>query len=112
LDQLFLVYAALFALPIFALIFILPNLDVNGISRRFRERMPMKWISHPGPGGHGIQRGSIVAAGAALLIPVWLTLSAASQISAGLLLANMHPAGSGEDHTPARSGTRREPSGT
>ena len=40
----FLVYAALLALSIFALIFGLVNLDVDGISRLARERTPVKWI--------------------------------------------------------------------
>lgn len=40
----FLLYAALLALSITALIFGLANLDVNGISRQFRKDAPVKWI--------------------------------------------------------------------
>lgn len=40
----FLVYAALLALSIFALIFGLVNLEVNGISQQFRKETPVKWI--------------------------------------------------------------------
>jgi len=40
----FLVYVALLALSIFALIFGLSNLDVDGISRSAHQRMPVKWI--------------------------------------------------------------------
>lgn len=43
LNRFFLVYVALFTL--FALIFGLANLDVNGISRRFSATTPVKWIS-------------------------------------------------------------------
>ncbi|HLE29872.1 MAG TPA: hypothetical protein VI793_17230 [Anaerolineales bacterium] len=41
----FLIYVALLALSIFALIFGLLTLDVNGIGQQFRERTPVKWIS-------------------------------------------------------------------
>ena len=44
-NALFLVYAALFALSIFALIFGLAGLDVEGLIERFRERTPARWIS-------------------------------------------------------------------
>ena len=40
----FLLYAALLALSIFALIFGLIQLDVNGISQQFRKDAPVKWI--------------------------------------------------------------------
>ena len=40
----FLLYVALVGLSIFALIYGLASLDANGISRQFRERMPVKWI--------------------------------------------------------------------
>lgn len=40
----FLVYAALLALSIFALIFGLIKLDVNGISQQVRKDAPVKWI--------------------------------------------------------------------
>ncbi len=40
----FLMYAALLALSIFALIFGLIKLDVNGISQQFRKDAPVKWI--------------------------------------------------------------------
>lgn len=40
----FLVYAALLALSIFALIVGLMNLDVNGISGQVRKEAPVKWI--------------------------------------------------------------------
>ena len=40
----FLLYAALLALSIFALIFGLIKLDVNGISQQFRKDAPVKWI--------------------------------------------------------------------
>ena len=40
----FLVYAALLALSILALIFGLINLDVNGISQQVRKEAPVKWI--------------------------------------------------------------------
>ncbi len=41
----FLIYVALFTLSIFALIFGLVNIDVNGISQKFPARTPVKWIS-------------------------------------------------------------------
>jgi hypothetical protein len=40
----FLIYVALLGLSIFALIFGLTNLDVNGIRQQVSERMPVKWI--------------------------------------------------------------------
>ena len=40
----FLIYVALVGLSIFALIFGLVNLDVDGISQQFRDRTPVKWI--------------------------------------------------------------------
>ncbi len=40
----FLIYAALLALSILALIFGLANLDVNGISQQVRKETPVKWI--------------------------------------------------------------------
>lgn len=40
----FLIYVALLALSIFALIFGLSNLDIAGISRVARDEMPVKWI--------------------------------------------------------------------
>lgn len=40
----FLVYAALFALSIFALIFSLVGLDVGALNRLFSEKTPVKWI--------------------------------------------------------------------
>jgi len=44
-NRFFLIYVALLALSILALIFGLANLDVHEISRRFRERTPVRWIS-------------------------------------------------------------------
>jgi hypothetical protein len=44
-NTFFLVYVALFALSIFALIFGLVALDVKGISQRFRARTPVRWIA-------------------------------------------------------------------
>ncbi len=41
----FLIYVALFALSIYALAFGLFQLDVNGVSKKFSERTPVKWIS-------------------------------------------------------------------
>jgi hypothetical protein len=41
----FLIYTALLGLSIFALIFGLVNLDMNGIMQAVRERMPIKWIA-------------------------------------------------------------------
>lgn len=43
-NAFFLIYVALLGLSIFALIFGLVHLDVNEISRQFRERTPVKWI--------------------------------------------------------------------
>lgn len=40
----FLMYAALLALSIIALIFGLANLDINWISQQFRKEAPVKWI--------------------------------------------------------------------
>jgi len=40
----FLIYTALLALSIFALIFGLIDLDINGISQQFRKEAPVKWI--------------------------------------------------------------------
>lgn len=44
-NQFFLMYVALFTLSIFALIFGVSNVDVNGISQKFRARTPIRWIS-------------------------------------------------------------------
>jgi hypothetical protein len=44
-NRYFLIYVALFTLAIYALIFGLSNVDINGISQRFRARTPVKWIS-------------------------------------------------------------------
>jgi hypothetical protein len=44
-NKFFLVYAALLALSIFALIFGLANLNVEAIARRFRPTTPVKWIA-------------------------------------------------------------------
>jgi hypothetical protein len=44
-NRFFLVYVALFMLPIYALIFGLVNLDVKAISQTFRARTPVRWIS-------------------------------------------------------------------
>jgi hypothetical protein len=44
-NRFFLLYVALFALSIFALIFELAQLDVNEVARRFQARTPVKWIS-------------------------------------------------------------------
>ncbi|NOX87904.1 MAG: hypothetical protein GXO77_02680 [Calditrichaeota bacterium] len=44
-NRFFLIYAALFALSLFALIFALANLNVNETGRKFREKTPVKWIS-------------------------------------------------------------------
>jgi hypothetical protein len=44
-NSLFLIYVALFALSIFALIFGLAALNVKGISEQFRASTPVKWIS-------------------------------------------------------------------
>ncbi|HEX6305019.1 MAG TPA: hypothetical protein VFZ76_12575 [Anaerolineales bacterium] len=41
----FLVYVALFSLSILALIFALPRVDAKAISRKFKARTPVKWIS-------------------------------------------------------------------
>lgn len=41
----FLIYTALLGLSIFALIFGLVDLDINGIRQSVRERMPKKWIA-------------------------------------------------------------------
>jgi hypothetical protein len=41
----FLLYVALFGLSIFALIFLLVNLDVPALARRFHERTPRGWIA-------------------------------------------------------------------
>jgi hypothetical protein len=43
-NAFFLIYAALLGLSIFALIFGLMNVDVNGIRAQFRESTPVKWI--------------------------------------------------------------------
>jgi hypothetical protein len=44
-NAFFLVYAALVALTIFALIFGLANLDIKAIRQQFSPRTPVKWIS-------------------------------------------------------------------
>ena len=41
----FLIYVALFSLPIFALISALARMDVDAIGRQFRAATPVKWIS-------------------------------------------------------------------
>src|SRR3972149_1708889 len=43
-NAFFLVYAALLALSIFALIFGLTNLDAARVSQQFHEKTPVKWI--------------------------------------------------------------------
>ena len=45
LNWFFLIYVALFTLPIFALLFGLINLDAEAISEQFRPRTPVKWIA-------------------------------------------------------------------
>jgi len=44
-NRFFLIYAALFTLSIFALLFGLLKLDANGIGQRFRAGTPARWIS-------------------------------------------------------------------
>lgn len=44
-NRFFLIYVALFALSIFALIFGLTALDINAIARKFRVKAPVKWIA-------------------------------------------------------------------
>ncbi|MBN1858815.1 hypothetical protein JW848_06375 [Candidatus Bipolaricaulota bacterium] len=44
-NSLFLVYVALLALSIFALIFGLAGIDAKQLANRFRERTPARWIS-------------------------------------------------------------------
>jgi hypothetical protein len=44
-NRFFLIYVALLALSIFALIFGLTALDVNAIGRKFRATAPVKWVS-------------------------------------------------------------------
>lgn len=41
----FLVYVALFSLSILALIFAVPRVDAKAISRKFKARTPVRWIS-------------------------------------------------------------------
>lgn len=43
-NDFFLIYVALFALSILALIFALPQVDANAIGRQFQARTPVKWI--------------------------------------------------------------------
>ena len=45
LNNFFLVYAALFTLSIFALIFGLTSLDAKGIAKQFERNIPVKWIA-------------------------------------------------------------------
>lgn len=44
-NKLFLVYLGLFTLPAFALVFGLTSLHVVGLSRKFRAKTPVKWVS-------------------------------------------------------------------
>jgi hypothetical protein len=44
-NRFFLIYVALFSLSLFALIFALVSVDAEDISRRFRPRTPVRWIS-------------------------------------------------------------------
>ena len=44
-NRFFLIYATLFTLSIFALIFGLANIDVDQIGRKFQAKTPVKWIS-------------------------------------------------------------------
>lgn len=44
-NPFFLLYVALFTLALFALLFGLPHLDINGLSRRFRASPPVTWVS-------------------------------------------------------------------
>ena len=41
----FQIYVALFALSIYALIYVLSGLDTEGMSRKFSEQTPVRWIS-------------------------------------------------------------------
>ena len=43
-NDFFLIYVALFALSILALIFALPQVDAHAIGRQFQARTPVKWI--------------------------------------------------------------------
>jgi hypothetical protein len=45
LNWFFLLYVALFTLPIFTLLFGLINLDVEAIAEQFRPKTPVKWIA-------------------------------------------------------------------
>ncbi len=45
LNDFFLIYAALFTLPIFALIFGLTRVDAGSVKSNFREKTPVKWIA-------------------------------------------------------------------
>lgn len=45
LNWFFLLYIALFTLPIFALLFGLINLDAEAIREQFRQKTPVKWIA-------------------------------------------------------------------
>lgn len=45
LNDFFLIYAALFTLPIFALIFGLTRVDAGSVKSHFREKTPVKWIA-------------------------------------------------------------------
>jgi hypothetical protein len=44
-NRFFLVYVALFTLSIFALMFGLAKVDIQGIRQKFRARTPVKWIA-------------------------------------------------------------------
>jgi len=44
-NPFFLLYVALFALPLYALIFAVPNIDVEDVSRRVSAKTPVKWIA-------------------------------------------------------------------
>lgn len=43
-NEFFLVYAAIFALTILALVFALPNVKADEISQRFQPRTPVRWV--------------------------------------------------------------------
>jgi hypothetical protein len=76
-NPFFLIYAALVSLSIFALIFAVPHVDVKAISRTFKARTPVKWIS-------GFMLFIAVALGG-MWIGQWLAFVASGQVPAAIL---------------------------
>jgi hypothetical protein len=83
-NRFFLIYAALFGLSIFAMVFALPGVDAVGISQRFRATTPVRWV-----GGYMV----ITALG---LGGAWIAMSLTFVVTGRMpqpIVASDHPTG-------------------